>query len=210
MIGIGDLCHLFLDRVQTFASLINSALAVCHNDILKSHGNQKLNNRNTSSTCTGSNDLNVFNLLSNYFQCIDHTGKSDNGCSMLIIMEDRDIAAFFQLFLNFKASWCGNVLQIHTAEASCQQADGLHDLIYILAAHAKRNGIYITELFKQNAFSFHNRHASLRTDIAKSQNCSTVCHNCNSIPASGKLIAFINIFLNLKARLGNTRGVGKA
>ena len=129
---------------------------------------------------------------------------------MLVVMENRNITALFQLLLNLKASRCGNILQVYTAEASSQKANGLHDLIYVLASNTKWNSIYITKLFEQNAFALHNRHTSLWTDISKTKNCGTICYNSNGIPTSGEFITFINIFLNLKARLCNTRGVSKA
>ena len=41
-----------------------------------------------------SNDLHFIKLLANQFQRIDDTGQCDHGCSMLIIVENRDITAF--------------------------------------------------------------------------------------------------------------------
>ena len=210
MIGVCDLRHLFLNWVQALTAFVNCTFTICHNNILKSHGNKKFDNRDSGSSCSGSNDLNVFDFFANNLQRIDHTCKRNNCSTMLVIMENRNITALFQLLLNLEASRCGNILQVYTAEASSQKANGLHDLIYILTSYTKRNSIHITKLFEQNAFALHNRHTSLWTDISKTKNCGTICYNSNGIPTSGQLITFINIFLNLKARLCNTRGVSKA
>ena len=210
MIGVCDLRHLFLDWVQTLTAFVNCTFTVCHNNVLKSHRNKKFDNCDSGSSCSGSNDLNVFDFLANNLQRIDHTCKCNNCSTMLVVMENRNITALFQLLLNLKASRCGNILQVYTAEASSQKANGLHNLIYILASNTKRNSIYITKLFEQNAFALHNRHTSLWTDISKSKNSGTVSYYSNRIPTSGQFITFINIFLNLKARLCNTRGVSKA
>ena len=210
MVSICNLRHLFLNWVQSLTTFIDGTLTVCHDNILKSHGNEKLNNSNSSSARSGSDDLNVLDVLSNNLQGIDHACQCDNSSTMLIIMENRNVTALFQLLLNLKTSWCRNILQVYPAKASCKKAYCLNDLIHILTANAKRNGIYVSKLFKQNTLTFHNRHTSFRANIAKSQNCSTVCYNSNCIPASGKLIAFINIFLNFKARLCNTWSIGKA
>ena len=209
MIGVCDLRHLFLNWVQALTAFVNCTFTICHNNILKAHGNKKFNNRNSSCSRSGSNDLNVFDFFANNLQRIDHTCKRNNCSTMLVVMENRNITALFQLLLNLKASRCGNILQVYTAEASSQKANGLHDLIYVLASNTKWNSIYITKLFEQNTFALHNRHTSLWTDISKTKNCGTICYNSNGIPASGQFIAFINIFLNLKARLRNTRGVSK-
>ena len=210
MIGVCDLRHLFLDWVQTLTAFVNCTFTICHNNILKSHGNKKFDNCDSSSSCSGSNDLNVFDFLANNLQRIDHTCKCNNCSTMLVVMENRNITALFQLLLNLKASRCGNILQVYTAEASSQKANGLHDLIYVLASNTKWNSIYITKLFEQNAFALHNRHTSLWTDISKSKNSGTVSYYSNRIPTSSQFITFINIFLNLKARLCNTRGISKA
>ena len=210
MIGVCDLRHLFLNWVQALTAFVNCTFTICHNNILKSHGNKKFDNRDSGSSCSGSNDLNVFDFFANNLQRIDHTCKRNNCSTMLVIMENRNITALFQLLLNLKTSGCGNILQVYTAEASSQKANGLHDLIYILTSYTKGNSIYITKLFEQNAFALHNRHTSLWTDISKTKNCGTICYNSNGIPTSGEFITFINIFLNLKARLCNTRGVSKA
>ena len=65
---------------------------------------------------------------------------------MLIIMEDRDIAALFQLLLDLKAAGCADILQIYAAEAACQQSDCIYDVIHILASYAERNGVYIRRM----------------------------------------------------------------
>ena len=129
---------------------------------------------------------------------------------MLIVMEDRNVAAFFQFLFDLKASWRGNILKVDSTERSGQEAYSLNDLINIFAANAKRNGIYTTEFFKEHTFTFHNRHTCFRTDISKSQYCSSVCDNSNCIPASCQLIALIYVFLDFKTRLSNTRCVSKA
>lgn len=135
MIGICDLRHLFLNWVQTFTTLVNCTFTVCHNNVLKSHGNKKFDNRDSSCSCSGSNDLNVFNFLANNLQRIDHTCKRNNCSTMLVVMENRNITALFQLLLNLKTSGCGNILQVYTAKASSQKANGLHDHLHPCFEH---------------------------------------------------------------------------
>ena len=48
---------------------------------------------------------------------------------MLIVMEYGNIAFFFELSFDFKASGGGNILEIYASEASCQQGDGAYDLV---------------------------------------------------------------------------------
>ena len=70
MIGVCDLRHLFLNWVQPLTAFINCTFTICHNNILKAHGNKKFNNRNSSCSRSGSNDLNVFDFLPTTFSAL--------------------------------------------------------------------------------------------------------------------------------------------
>ena len=52
---------------------------------------------NCDSGCSGSgcNNFDVRQLLSYKFQSIDNAGQCDDSCSVLVIMKDRNITAFF-------------------------------------------------------------------------------------------------------------------
>ena len=153
------------------------------------------------------NDLDVMDVFLHKLQCIDQSCQRDNSGTMLIIMEDRDIAALFELLLDLEAARCTDVLKIYATKAACQQSDCIYDVIHILAAYAERNCVYSAECLEQHTLSFHNRHTSLRSDISKAENCRTVCYNCYSVPAACQLIALIDILLNLQARLCYARCV---
>ena len=104
MVKVRDLCHLFLDRIQIISSFVNCSVTVCHDNIFKSHGHQKSDNSDTCCTGAGSYDLDVLDLLSDKLQCIDHSCKSDDRSTMLIIMEYRNITALFQSLLDLETS----------------------------------------------------------------------------------------------------------
>ena len=52
--------------------------------------------------------------------------------AVLIIMKDRDVHNFFQLFFNVKTFGSLDVLEIDAAESRFQQFDGANDFIAIL------------------------------------------------------------------------------
>ena len=91
MVVVCDLRHLLFDRVEAVASLVNRTFAVCHDDVFETHRNQQADNGD--SGCRG-NNFDFIQFLSNQFQRIDDTGQCDHGCSMLIIVENRNITAF--------------------------------------------------------------------------------------------------------------------
>ena len=123
---------------------------------------------------------------------------------MLVIVKNRNIGSFFEFTLNFKAARRGNIFQIHAAERARQKRNAVDNFIDIFRAHAKRNGVYPAEFFKQDTFALHNGHARFGSDVAEPQNGGTVGHHGNRIPAARQLVGFGNILLNLQTWLGNT------
>ena len=128
---------------------------------------------------------------------------------MLVIVENRNIAALFQLLLDLEAAGSGDILQVYAAEGACQQSNGIYNFIYVLAAYAERNSVYIAKSLEQDTFTFHNRHTGLRSDIAQTQNCGTVGYYGNGVPAASQVVALIDILLNLQTGLCNTRCISK-
>ena len=129
---------------------------------------------------------------------------------MLIIMEDRDITAFFQAPLYLKTSRRRDILKVHAAKASRQKPDCFHDIIHILASDTKRDRIHIPKFLEQDTFPFHNGHTRFRSYIPQPQDRRAVRNYRHRVPPPGKLIALADILLNLKTRLGNSRRIGKA
>ena len=92
---IGNLGHLFLHPVQIRVIFSNDALAVTHGDMPESVGEEQLGNGDTGRTCTVDNDTAVFLLLPGKTQTIDDAGQYDDGGTVLIIMEHRNVQHFF-------------------------------------------------------------------------------------------------------------------
>ena len=109
---------------------------ITHNNISKAHSNQKLSNRNTGCTCAVNYHTQLSHGFSGHLHCIQKSCSHNNRCSMLIIVEHRNIANLFQLLLNFKAARRRNILQIDSAEALRNQSNRIHNRIYILGIHA--------------------------------------------------------------------------
>ena len=52
---------------------------------------EKLGNSDARASCAVDHHAAVFFFLSCYFQGINDAGKNDDGCTVLVIVEDRDI-----------------------------------------------------------------------------------------------------------------------
>ncbi len=124
-------------------------------------------------------------------------------------MEYRDIAALFQLAFNLKAPGCRDVLQVYSTKRTGNQCNCVYKLIHVFGLYAQRKSIYIPKRLKQHTFPFHYRHSCLRTDISKTQHCCSVRDNRAQIVPAGQLVRFVNVLLDLKTGLGNSRCIGK-
>ena len=89
---------------------------------------------------------------------------------MLVVVEDRDVADLLQPALNLKATGCGNILKVDTAERLRDEPNGTHEFIDVVRVDAQRKRINVAELFKENALALHNGHAGRRPNVAKAQN----------------------------------------
>ena len=104
--------------VQTFSAFIDCTLPVTENDMMRveTHCNQQADNRNPCCTSTTGDNLDILQVLASQLQSVHHGCQCYNGSTMLVIVENRNIAAFLQLFFNFKATRCGNIFKIDASE----------------------------------------------------------------------------------------------
>ena len=128
---------------------------------------------------------------------------------MLIVVEDGNVALFLQLALDLKAAWCRDVLQIDAAKAAGDVVDGLHKLVHILGLDTERESVHVAERLEEHAFALHDGHTGLGTDVTEAQDGAAVGDDRRHVPAACKLIAFIDVLLNFKARLRHAGGVGE-
>jgi hypothetical protein len=77
------------------------------------------------------NYANVFDLLSYQLQSVDQCCRRDNGCAVLIIMEDRNLHGLLESLLDVETFRRLDVLKVNTAESRLQQLAGLDNLIRI-------------------------------------------------------------------------------
>ena len=201
--------HLFLDPVQALTSFIDGAFPVTHDDILKTGGQEQLYDGNGGRARAAGDDPDFLFLLADHLQGVHHTGQCNNGGAVLVIMENRDIAYFLKPALDLKASGSGNILQVNTAKGSGNQGNGTHDLVYILALNAQREGIYITKGLEEDTFAFHNGHAGLRTDVSQSQDRCSVRNDRAQIVTPCKGIRLADVFLDGKTGLRHAGCIGK-
>ena len=206
---IGDLGHLLLDPVQPFPSGVNSSGPVGHDDVSEARGKQQLYNGDGGGTGAGGDDLHVLLFLADHLQGVLQTCQGDDGGAVLIIVENGNVALFFQLPLDLKAPGGRNILQIDAAEGAGHQVDGVDKLVHILGFHTKGEGIHIAEGFEQDALALHDGHTGLRADISQAQNGGAIGDDGAEVVPPGQLVGFVDVLLDLQAGGGNAGGIGE-
>ena len=68
---------------------------------------------------TGRSDFDVLDLLAHNLQGVEHGGQHHNGGAVLIVVENRNVTLFLELFLDFKAPGRGDILQIDAPRPVC-------------------------------------------------------------------------------------------
>ena len=87
--------HLLLHPVEIRGVFGDDAVDVTHNNIAETVGKQQFCDGYACRSGSVYNNFTGFLLLFNNFQGIDDTSKHNDGRSMLVIVEDRDIKKFF-------------------------------------------------------------------------------------------------------------------
>ena len=198
-----------LTGVQLLPARIDGAGAVAQDHIAQPQGQQQLGNGNACSAAAVDDRFALAQGFAGDLGGVDQCGRDHNGGAVLIVVEDRNIAALFQLLLDLKAAGRSNILQVDTAKGAADVVHRLHKFVHILGAHAQGEGVYAAEFLKQHALALHHGHTGLRANVAQTQYRRAIGDHRYHIPAAGQLPAFVVICLNSQARLGHAGGVGQ-
>ena len=90
----------------------------------------------SGSSGAGRDNSDFIQFFADYFQSVEKSCQSNHSGSVLVVMKDRNVTAFFQLIFDFKAAWRRDVFQIDSAKAPGQKTDGFYNIIDLLASDA--------------------------------------------------------------------------
>jgi hypothetical protein len=127
---------------------------------------------------------------------------------VLVIVENRNVQLLAQARFDFKAARRGDVLQIDAAEGRGNRFHRADDFLDILRVQANRERVHVRELLEQDGFALHDRHRCQRTDVAQTQHCRAVRHDCDEVALRGVTVDVSRICMNAAAGLGNAGRVG--
>ena len=76
-------------------------------------------------------------------------------------------------------------------------------LVDVVRLDAQRERVHVAERLEEHALAFHDRHAGLGADVAKTQYRASVGDDGAEIVTAGQLITLVDVLLDLQARLCN-------
>src|SRR5690606_35791293 len=139
-------------------------------------------------------DLYVFHFFADDLQRIYQRGENNNGGSVLVVMENRNIQFLDQTLLDLKTAWSGNIFEVDAAETDGNILDRSNDLIWVFRIYADRKSINAAEFLEKLAFSFHHRHRRRGADVAEPEHSGSVRNDCDRILFYRKVECFFRVF----------------
>src|SRR5690606_16494369 len=120
--------NFFFEGVHVLlAASIDGATAITEDDITKPIREQQLGDADGRRTRAVDDDLHIFLLFAYELERVDKARKRNDGCAVLIIVKNRNIARFLQLSFDLKAAWRRDILKVNATEGAADEADGVHD-----------------------------------------------------------------------------------
>lgn len=176
---------------------MDTALGIGNNKMLSSISFKQSRDSESCCTCSSDNNLERSKFFFGNLQSIDQSSKNNDSRSMLIIMKNRDIEPFFELFFNIKAVRSSNIFQINPSKTRSNTLYGRNNFIRILSVQHEGNRIYITKSLEQHSFPLHHWQSCKSSDISKSQNSTSITHHSNTSAFPSVIISFFWIFCDL-------------
>jgi hypothetical protein len=100
-------------------------------------------------------------------QRIHQRGEYHDRCSVLVVMEDRNVEFVAQPPLDLETPRRRDVLQVDRTERGRHPLNELDNAVDVLGRQAQRERIDPSELLEQQRLTLHHRHRGLGADVAQ-------------------------------------------
>ena len=191
--------------VAARATFIDHAFGIAHKNIgcryAQAHHHVEASNR--SGTGAGHSDLYFANRLVHQLQSVEQRGCRDDGCAVLIVMEDGNFHALTQLLFDVEALGRFDVFKVDAAQCRFECSDDVDQLVGIALGQFDIEYIDTGEFFKQATFALHHWFTGEWPDVAQPQNCCAVGHDADQVATRGVLGRHGRVFLDRQARVGH-------
>ena len=208
-VGLSDKLGLVL--VEGVApALVHHPLGIDHQHIFMLDAKRTIQFRtgNSRRSGPGEDHPHLVDLFTDKFQRVQQCGGRDDGRTVLVVMENRDIHRFFQGFFDIEAFGCFDIFKIDAAKGRLQQLTALDNLVGVFGVELYVKDIDIGKPLEQHPLTFHYRFPGCRPDIAQPQHRRTIGYHRYQIALGGVFVNINRIFVNFQTRLSHSGGVG--
>ena len=166
-----------LVRVHALAApLVNDPLGIAHDDIRLPHaeGYSQVGAGDGGSPGAVDDDPDLFDPLVDNMQGVDERRRGDYCRAVLVVVEDRDVHAFFQFLLDMETLRRLDILQVDPAEGGFEKLADPDHLIRIFRVYLDIEHVDVGEAFEQDPLPFHDRLPCQCPYIAEAQDRGAV------------------------------------
>ncbi len=151
----------------------------------------------------------VADFLAHYLEGIDQGGAGYDGRAVLVIVEDRNVAALLESLFDFEAVGGADVLEIDASDGGRQELAESNDLCRVLAVDLDVEDVDVGEGLEEDALALHHRLARHRPDVAESEDGGAVGHHRHQVSLVGVFVDQLGVARDLEARFRHPGGVGE-
>ena len=173
------------------------------------HGFYQLDAGDGRSARAIADELEILDVALGDMERIDQRRRGDDGGSVLVVVEDRNIHDLAQALLDHETFGGLDVLEIYAAKGGAEVAHGADKFIDILGVNLEIDGIDIGEALEEHGLAFHDRFRGERAQIAKAQNGGAIGDDGDEIALGRIIIGGIGIFSDGADRHGDARAIGQ-
>ncbi|MCY1175521.1 hypothetical protein D9M73_157630 [compost metagenome] len=190
---------------------MDHALAVDHGNVLDpgADADQQLHAGDRGSAGAEADDLRLFQLLAGDFQGVDHAGRGDDGGTVLVIVEHRNVALLDQGTFDLKALGRLDVFQVDATEGDGDAFNGVNESLWAFRIDFDVEYVDTSETLEQNTLAFHHWLGSQWAEVTQTEDGSAIGNHRNQVAFAGVFVSQLWITANFAHRLCNTWAVGQ-
>ena len=128
---------------------------------------------------------------------------------MLVVVEDRDVAALLERLLDLEALGRLDVLEVDAAERRREQLAEADHLFRVFGFDLDVEHVDVGETLEQDALALHHRLAGQRADIPEAEHGGPIGHDRDEVALVGVLVGELGVLGDVEARLRHARCVGQ-
>ncbi len=177
--------------------------------LLHAERHQQVHTGDSRRTRAGNHHPHVRDVFFHHPQTVENSGGADNGGTVLIVVEDRNIHPLAQLLLDVETLWRFNIFEVDAAKGGLQRGHHVNKFIRIEFVHFDIEHIDTGKFLKEYPLPFHHRLTGQRADIAQPQHRGAVRNNRHQIAARGVFVSRQRIFFDFETGGSNARRVGQ-